>query len=132
MRAFAGKLAEHAARLAGVLTLVADIGAEEVQIQNMQAGIDLAEHYLSEALRLEAVSEISDDKRLAGELLAWAQKLPADPNGRRLVALVDVYQKGPRSFREQEIAKHIIAILEDHRWLIQHCWRSRNRRREAS
>ncbi len=85
----------------------------------MQAGIELAEHYLSEALRLETGGNmISSDVQLARELLAWLQKLLPDSSGQRLVALVDCYQRGPNAIREKATAKRIIDILENHGWLI--------------
>ena len=52
VRALGAKLAEHAARIAGVLTLAEASDAEEVGDAAMEAGIVLARHYAQEALRL--------------------------------------------------------------------------------
>ena len=52
VRGLANKLPEHAARLAGVLTLVADVEAHEISAEHMSAGITLAQHYAAEALRM--------------------------------------------------------------------------------
>src|SRR5947209_13270021 len=52
----ANKLPEHAARLAAVLTLVRDIDTGEITLDEMAAGIVLAQHYAAEALRLFGTS----------------------------------------------------------------------------
>ena len=52
VRGLANKLPEHAARLAAVLTLVADAEAIKVSSDHMAAGITLAQHYVAEALRM--------------------------------------------------------------------------------
>ena len=52
VRSLANKLPEHAARLASVLTLVRNIDAGEIACAEMEAGVALAEHYATEALRL--------------------------------------------------------------------------------
>src|SRR5712675_3617228 len=67
----ANKLAEHAARLAAVLTLVRDIDAGEITGEEMAAGIELAQHYVAEALRLFAIGAVNSDLRLAQEALVW-------------------------------------------------------------
>jgi NADPH:quinone reductase-like Zn-dependent oxidoreductase len=67
-RQFDSKLAEHAARLAGVLRLAADLGAGEITSDDMEAGIALAEHYAAEALRLFGVA------RVRVELHLWDEK----------------------------------------------------------
>jgi hypothetical protein len=52
IRGLANKLPEHAARIAAVLAMVSDFDAGEVGSIQMTAGIDLAQHYATEALRL--------------------------------------------------------------------------------
>jgi hypothetical protein len=112
-RAFAGKLAEHAARLAGVFTLVDDIEAGWISAEQMERGIELAEFYLSEILRIEAAGKgVSREVWMAQELLEWAQK---QPDG--LVALVDAYQRGPYRIREMTVARRAVGVLENHGWL---------------
>ncbi len=49
---FASKAAEHAARLAGVLTLYEDLDAAEISEAMMINGIKLARFYINEALRM--------------------------------------------------------------------------------
>jgi hypothetical protein len=113
IRGFANKLAEHAGRLAAVLTLVRDISAEEIDGNDMASGIKLAQHYAGEALRLWGASRVSDNIRIAKTVLDWAQQ--HSPDG--IFSLVDTYQRGPFSVREKDIAKAAITTLEGHGWL---------------
>src|SRR5262249_35671526 len=59
VRALAAKLAEHAARIAGVLTLTRDIEAGEIAAAEMEAAIEIAQHYAAEAIRLDGASRVS-------------------------------------------------------------------------
>ena len=52
IKGFGSKLAEQALRIAAVLTLVEDIGAEEIPAKTFARATVLAEHYAAEALRL--------------------------------------------------------------------------------
>ena len=65
MRGLANKLAEHAARLAAIMALVDDLGAPEIGTNRMRAGIALAEHYATEALRLFGASRVNTDSAAA-------------------------------------------------------------------
>lgn len=73
IRGFANKVPEHALRLAGVLTLYDTLDAKEISPEYMGSGIKLAQHYLSEALRLFHASMTDPDLELAEKLLEWAQ-----------------------------------------------------------
>lgn len=113
VKGLAAKAAEHAARLAGVLTLVSDIHAGQVALAEMQAGIELAQFYLGEALRLFDAAADNPDLVLAERCLAWAR------NRGCLLTLPDLYQFGPNPVRDKETAKRVIGILEGHGWLLQ-------------
>ena len=56
VRDFAGKAAEHAARVAGVLTIVSDLNATEISSGEMADAVALVRWHLGEALRLCAAS----------------------------------------------------------------------------
>ena len=112
VRAFASKAAEHAARLAGILTLVGDIHAREIPLDKMAAGIELAKHYLAEALRLNFAGATDPDLELAERLLSWLRE-----QGRSHVWLTLIYQRGPSAIRDAKTGKRIVRILEDHNWL---------------
>lgn len=110
VRGFGNKAAEHAARLAGVLTLVEKVTATVIDKVHMEAGIALVEFYLTEAVRLFAAGGVDPDVLLAEKLLAWAQSSPC-------IYLRQVYQYGPNAIRDAKVAKRLVGILEDHGWL---------------
>ena len=110
VRGFGNKAAEHAARLAGVLTLVEDVTAVEIDAAHMEAGITLLNFYLSETVRLFTAGGVDHDVILAEKLLAWAK-------GQSMIALADVYQYGPNPLRDAKTARRIVTLLEEHGWL---------------
>ena len=113
IRGFANKLPEHAARIAAVLALVQNIQATEIGTIEMQAGIDLAQHYAAEALRLNA-SSVTVEMRNAKRLLDWLILWPED-----LISLPDVYQHGPNSIRDMATARKVVGLLVRHGWLVE-------------
>lgn len=113
VRALGNKLAQHAARLGAVLTLVEDINCSVLPTEMLERGIVLAEHYAAEALRLAQLGEVEPDLLLAEEVLVWLRTHWKEP----LVALPDLYQLGPPPVREGKTARRILGILEEHGWL---------------
>jgi hypothetical protein len=114
VRGFANKLPEHAARLAAVVALVGDIDVGAIDLNQMRAGIALAEHYASEALRLFGVARVTDDLRLAQRLLDWLLHRWKEP----AISLPDVYQRSLNAIGDQATARKLCAVLEDHGWLV--------------
>ena len=115
VRGLANKLPEHAARLAAVLTLVADVQAGEISAEHMAAGISLAQHYAGEALRLFEAGRISADLLLAQKLLSWLLGCWSEA----AISLPDIYQNGPNAIRDKATATKLVNILGDHGWLHQ-------------
>ena len=113
IKGLASKLPEHAARLAGVLTLVDDIQAAEISDNHMGAGIILAQYYAGEALRLFHAGAADPDLLLAQRTLDWLRSSWRE----ELVSLRALYQKGPNAIRDAKTAKKVVAILEEHRCL---------------
>jgi len=113
VKGLANKLPEHAARLAAVLALVADIQAIDISAENMSAGIILAQHYAAEALRMFEGSRISADLLLAQKLLAWLTQTWNED----AVSLPDIYRNGPNAIRDKKTASSLVNILQDHGWL---------------
>jgi hypothetical protein len=111
IRAFGSKAAEQALRLAGVLTLVDDVAASEVDPEHMKAGITLVQFYLTEALRLVEAGATAPDLLMAEKLLAWAQQYAH-------IYPLKIYQYGPHGIRDKQTARRIASILEEHGWLI--------------
>jgi putative DNA primase/helicase len=108
IRGFAAKAAEHAARLAGVVTLVQDPEATEISVEAVFAGIELLRFYLKEALRLFHTSNDDPDLILAEKCLEWCA------SGEGVFSLPCLYQKGPSAVRNKKTASHIVEILEQH------------------
>jgi hypothetical protein len=113
VRGLANKLPEHAARIAAVLAMVRDIDAREVSATVMEAGIVLAQHYATEALRLYGASRVNAELRLALNLLNWLLS-----RNKPVVSLPCIYQHGPGAIRDKAKAAKVTAILEDHGYLI--------------
>jgi hypothetical protein len=106
--AFGAKMAEHAGRLAAVLSVYADPDAMQVDADAMACGITLAQHYAAEMLRLQGGASISLDLRLAARLLEWWEARP-DPR----CHLAAIYQIGPGALRNAADARRIVGILEE-------------------
>jgi hypothetical protein len=110
----ANKLPEHAARIAAVLTLVRNDDAGDIAAIEMAAGIELVQHYAAEALRLHGGSHVSAELQLARLALNWLfQHWPE-----QAISLPDLYQRGPVAIRDNATARRIVAILEEHGWLV--------------
>jgi hypothetical protein len=113
VRDLAAKAAEHAARLAGVLTLVADLRAEEIGEGAMGDGAELASWYLGEALRMQAAGRTDPALLQARALLDWLQSR-ADELGE--VSFSDALQRGPESLRTKAPLEAAFKVLADHGW----------------
>ncbi len=114
VRGLANKLAEHAARLASTLALVENLSTDAVGCLEMDAGIELAQHYASEALRLFEAAAVSTELMTAQRLLVWLLTTWTEP----VISLPDIYQKGvPHSIRDKASATKMVEILESHGWL---------------
>jgi hypothetical protein len=110
IKGFASKAAEHAARLAAVLAFFDDTEIQEIGAKHIEAGIELSQYYIGEALRLFNSATTNPDLLLAEKVLTWARH--PDRNG--VISLVDLYQKGPSQVRTKAAANRIITILADH------------------
>lgn len=109
----ANKLPEHAVRLAAVIALVEDINVSEITHLHMASGINLAQYYVVEAIRMLGEAIISPDVALAERLLAWLHhswKLD-------VVSLPDIYQRGLNAIGDKKTAKRIVDVLVDHGWM---------------
>lgn len=114
VRAYASKAAEQAARIAGVLTLWADLNACEVTPQAMADGITLAQFYLGEARRLLEAGAVSAETGRAELLRQWLLESWHHPD----VTVRDVVRYGPNRMRETKTVREALALLEAHGWLV--------------
>lgn len=117
IRGFASKAAEHAARIAAVLTYFSSFSdfssgvISEINSESLDAAIELTQFYISEALRLFDTAQTSPDLILADRALQWATNNSLHPG---LMPLANLYQSGPNAIRTSAVAKRIIKILEEH------------------
>jgi hypothetical protein len=111
VRAFGSKAAEHALRIAGVLTIVENAAAVRIDLNAMKRGIVLAKYYLDEWLRLVGAGSVTGDLADAQKLLSWAQQFPQ-------VYARKIYREGPYGIRDKATALKLIGILEDHGWFL--------------
>lgn len=114
VRAYGSKGAEQAARIAGVLTLWADLDAPEVTPQMMGLGIYLAQFYLGEARRLAEAGLVSEETAKAERLRQWL----ADSWPHEEVTPREILRMGPNSLREAKALAGPLAALEKHGWLV--------------
>lgn len=111
VRGFGSKTAQHALRLAGVLALVeGGKRIDTIDTMAMLRGIELAQFYLSEALRLYHIGTADPQLEQAQRLLDWLSE-------RRNIDLPTIYQRGPNSIRDAKKARSLVDILVVHGWL---------------
>jgi hypothetical protein len=111
-KAFASKLPENAARIAGTLALIANPHASRIEVATLADAIDLAKYYLAEAVRLMASGAIDPELRLAASLLEWLQAQPGT-----VIGLSRIYQRGPNAIRQADKARRAMGILSEHGWV---------------
>ena len=109
IRAFANKAGEHALRLAGILTVYRDQDANEIDADAVVNAIELVEHYLGEATRVNGMAAASEGARRAQETLEFLQRLDHD-----VVHLAEIYQRGPFAVRNAAVARAVMQMLADH------------------
>jgi hypothetical protein len=112
-RAFASKTAEHAARLAAVLTIYADPDAPEVAGETMAGAVEVATFYANEAARLADAAivppEVADAERMRLWLLgSW---------GELFISARAAAQRGP--FKVTDRTRKALRKLESHGWVIE-------------
>jgi hypothetical protein len=112
IKGFAGKMPEHAGRLAAVLAVYADPDAIEIDAGSMAHGIAPTRFYAAEMIRLSDGARVVPDLKLARQLADW-WKARSDNK----CHLLEVYQYGPNPLREAATAKRIMGILEEHGWV---------------
>lgn len=110
---FAAKTAENAARIAGVLAIVADPRATTVARGQMNNALDLMDWYVVEALRLREAARVSPKLAQAQQLLDWLRL-----RGGGEIAFREILRLGPNALRTKDSADNAVRTLVDHGWLI--------------
>lgn len=109
---FAAKAAEHAARIAGVLTIIENLHATEIRIEGMCSAIRLAEWYVAEAARLQQAGRTDPKLIVAKRLLEWMSE-----RGNDEISVRDITQFGPAPARTKAAAEGALSILIAHGWV---------------
>jgi hypothetical protein len=115
LRDVAGKAAENAARVAGVLSIVADPDASIIDADAMVAACELMTWYLAEGLRLTGLHRLSAELRNAMRLLEWLQS-----KRKREITRTEIMQFGPAPLRTKAAADAAFAVLEEHGYVTRH------------
>ena len=110
-KAFASKLPENAARIAGTIRLIADPHASQIDAATLADAIIIAKYYLGEAVRLIASGAIDPEMRLAQTLLEWLHAQPG-----KVIGLRDIYRLGPNAIRQADKARRAMGVLCEHGW----------------
>ena len=114
MQDFAAKIAEHAARIAGVLTIVDDFRATEIGIDAMHSALTLADWYVNEAVRLQRAARTDPRLIRAQQLLDWMRE-----RGEDVIGFREIVQLGPAAVRTKSAAEEAFATLTAHGWVIE-------------
>ncbi|MBM0206884.1 DUF3987 domain-containing protein [Micromonospora sp. STR1s_5] len=112
IRDLASKAAEHAGRLAGVLTLYNDVKAQEVGLVAMENAIGLVNFYLLEATRLQGARRTDPELLRAQRLLDWLASEEGDA-----IPFRHILQFGPGECRTKSKLETTLAILTGHGWI---------------
>lgn len=112
IREFASKAAEHACRIAGILTLVKDPGAMFVMPEEITQALELVQFYIGEQLRLVSAACLSIE-------IGNAQKLLDKIRDRHVTELDKrwVMQYGPSCIRDATAASKTLGLLNEHGWI---------------
>ena len=113
LRDVAGKAAEQAGRIAGVLQIVDDAGATDIGVNAMARACELMDWHLSEAARVASEALVPPDVRDAKILLDWLHRKRMET-----VTAAMLQKIGPGRLRHKTGLDPALSALEEHGWLI--------------
>jgi hypothetical protein len=112
VREWASKAAEHACRIAGVLTMVADSQTLFVSGDTMRDALRLTQYYLLEYQRLIGAGDMPEHLERAQAVLEWMRRNEkTEVTARQLM-------RGPRAVRNADVARQALQTLVQHGWLV--------------
>ena len=111
-RPFASKAAEHAMRIAAVLSTFEDPGRSTIAAETMCNAVTLAGFYIAEARRLSDAALISTETAEAERMRRWLLDSWTETH----ISPTDAAQRGP--FKETKRARQAIDLLEHYGWLV--------------
>jgi hypothetical protein len=123
VRDFAAKAPEHAARIAGVLTIVGDPEATDIGLAAMAKALTLTDWYVAEAARLHQAVRRDPKLLRAQQLLEWMCS-----RGGPLFDFRDIVRLGPGPVRTKAAAEEALLVLTAHGWIIEENARPRRLR----
>jgi hypothetical protein len=118
IQAFSCKAAEQVLRIAGNIALIENLQVPFLTAEHVQAGIELMQYYLSEAMRIYEARLTEPDILLAETLLNWLHNTWLPKRGQTYISLTQVYQYGPPAIRNAQTASRIMRVLEEHGWVV--------------
>ena len=111
--AFASKIAEQAARIAGILTVFETPEATHIGADRMRRGILIARWFANKLVHFRGRMALPVDLYDADRLRIWlTTNWPLD-----VIGIPDIAQKGPTWIRDTARARELMAILEQHGWV---------------
>lgn len=109
---FAKKVAEHAARIAGILETFENLHAPDISAVTMGKAIAVAQWYLNEALRMNGSVFVDQELELAQKVLEFLQKQKL-----KQFTLRDIMKNGPNAVRTKKVAEKMIQLLLQHEYV---------------
>lgn len=111
VRAWASKAASQVARIAAVLTIVEEPGANVIRRETVERAAMLALHYLREAARVVGTASVPAKVKHAEALLAWCRE-----TGRDRIYSTDAQKYGPNCIRTNDTFTAAVETLEAAGW----------------
>lgn len=109
---FAKKVAEHAARIAGILECFDNLQAPNISGETMTRAVAIARWYLNESIRIIGVAEVDEELELAQKVLDFLRKKKD-----KSFHLRTIYKDGPNQVRTKKKAERIAEILVEHDYI---------------
>lgn len=111
VKAWASKCADQVLRIAGVLALVGDADARQIDADTIERAVELALWHLEEAVRLVGAATLSPEVRDAEALLNWCHETRRDCLYSTLAL-----NRGPARIRENGKFRAAMDVLERASW----------------
>ncbi len=110
----ANKLPGHAGRIAAVLAAAEDEYAECIGAHHLECGIQIAQYYAEEALRIAGAASVNVRLANAQKLLDWLHTKWSE----ECIAIAALVEFGPYAFRDTATMKQLVATLIEYNWLV--------------
>lgn len=112
VKAWAGKAASQALRIAGVLTLVDDAHAQTIEREAIERASALVNYHLHEAARIVGTASVPERIKDADALIAWCRQTERD-----YLYSADVLRRGPSAVRTRDAFLAAMALLDSAGWV---------------